>query len=463
MAPLAGRRRPNNQGVVVEETERTSLAHEWWHALSAVCRMPVPPHETLRLLASLVSALETGLHADPFDAVAAADAGAALVAAGVMGREVPAVSAQVLYRMVERCHRPDSGGRLAALLAAFGQGYGAELHRQFFLERQSVEQAREEARRAADERFRAVFDNAAVAIAIVDTDFALLDANRGLADVIGVSVEDLRGVSVYDFVHPDDRDNIRTLVYGQLVPNGKGTVKLEQRLVRADGSYGWASFAITFVKGVGRQADYLLAVGEDVTEQHRLRDELHRQARHDLLTGLPNRRHLLERVEAMIATADLGDRVGLCFIDIDGFKSINDRYGHGTGDQVLAAVAGRLRDSVLDFGCPVARIGGDEFVAVIPPPADNSSVSAVANSLQSALVDPVSIDALRLRMSASIGAVLAAVSGTQAESLLDAADTALYRAKADGKDRWVLHTLEPHIDRRATADGLGEYQGIAAT
>ncbi|WP_234391081.1 sensor domain-containing diguanylate cyclase [Nocardia suismassiliense] len=436
---------------MVQETERNVLAHGWWHALSTVCRMPVPPHETLRLLASLVGEMVAGLHADPFDASVAADAGAALVAAGVLGSEVPVASAKVLYRL--GAQHPECGYRLSALLAAFGQGYGAELHRQFFLERQSVEQAREEARRAADDRFRVVFDNAAVAIAIVDTDFTLLDANRGLTDMLGVPVDELRGTSVYDFAHPDDRDYIRTLVYGELVPNGKGTVKLEQRLVRADGSYGWAAFAITFVKGVGRQDDYLLAVGEDVTEQHRLRDELHRQARHDLLTGLPNRRHLLERVEAMIATADIDDRVGLCFIDIDGFKAVNDRYGHGTGDRVLAAVASRLQESVLDFRCPVARIGGDEFVAVIPPPADHSGVTAVATSLQSALVAPFSIGALRLRMSASIGAVLMAVVGTQAEALLDAADSALYRAKADGKDRWVLHTLESQAAPSSVAGG----------
>ncbi|WP_051187476.1 sensor domain-containing diguanylate cyclase, partial [Nocardia tenerifensis] len=310
------------------------------------------------------------------------------------------------------------------------------------------------ARRAADDRFRAVFDNAAVAIAIVDTDLTLLDANPGLADMIGRPVDALRGASVYDFAHPDDRGYLRTMVYERLVPNGKGTVRLEQRLVRADGSDGWAAFAITFVKGVGRQPDYLLAVGEDVTEQHRLRDELHRQARHDLLTGLPNRRHLLERVEAMIATAGARDRVGLCFIDIDGFKDVNDRYGHGTGDRVLAAIATRLRDSVAERGCPVARIGGDEFVAIVPPPADAADVTAIATGLQAALADPVSIGPLRLRVSASIGAVLTPVADTQAESLLDAADTALYRAKADGKDRWVLHTLETRADRASVAGGV---------
>lgn len=425
----------------MHETELASLARLWWDTLAAECPMSVAPRETRRLLADLVGELAACLGADSFDASAGAVVGAALVSARLTDPAVPAVSAQVLCQLAEHERHPDTRRKLAALLVAFGQGYGDELCKVQYFGRHT-ERSKAEARQEADDRFRVVFDNAAVAIAIGDTDGKLLDVNRGLADMIGVSIEDLRGVSVYDFAHPDDRDAIRTIVYQQLVPNGKGTVKLEQRLLRADGSYGWASFAITYVKGVGSRADYLLAVGEDVTEQHQLRDELHRQARHDMLTGLPNRRYLLERVEAMIACADVRDRVGVCFIDIDGFKDVNDRYGHGMGDQVLTEVGTRLRDSVDECGCLVARIGGDEFVAVIPPPADDTCVAATVTSLQSALTEPITVAGLCLRTSVSIGAILTPLAGTQAESLLDAADTALYRAKAEGKPS---HVVGAHI------------------
>ncbi|WP_245562647.1 GGDEF domain-containing protein [Nocardia araoensis] len=418
----------------MEQIELARMANLWWRALQAVAggSTSVPDPEVVLL--GMVEELVSGLEAEPFDASVGRRVGASLASAGLLGPAVPSTSAQVLYGLAEQSAAPEPGRRLAALLAEVGQGYEAQ--------RRTDEDAVSDAHRSDDARFRVVFDNAAIAIAIGDTDGTLLDVNRGLAEMIGVPVESLRGVSVYDFAHPNDREGIRTLVYEKLVPAGAGTVKLEQRIRRADDSYGWASFAITFVKGAEGESDYLLAVGEDVTEQHRMREELHRQARHDPLTGLPNRRHLIERIDAMIADARNGDRAGLCFVDIDRFKHINDRYGHGTGDQILTAVAGRLQDSVRGSGCLVARIGGDEFVALIPPPASDHRVATVANSLLEALVDPITAGDRRLRMSISIGAVVTAVAGADAESLLDAADTGLYRAKADGKGRWVLHILD---------------------
>lgn len=420
----------NGEGVAVEQIELARMANLWWRALQAVAGGSASVPDLDVVLLGMVEELACGLEAEPFDPSVGRRVGAALASAGLADPAVPSTSAQVLYGLAERATSPEAGRRLAALLAEVGQGYEAQTR------------AHEDARRSDDARFRVVFDNAAIAIAIGDTDGTLLDVNRGLAEMIGVPVDSLRGVSVYDFAHPNDREGIRTLVYEKLVPAGAGTVKLEQRIRRADDSYGWASFAITFVKGTDGQSDYLLAVGEDVTEQHRMREELHRQARHDPLTGLPNRRHLIERIDAMIADARNGDRAGLCFVDIDRFKHINDRYGHGTGDQILTAVAGRLQDSVRGTGCLVARIGGDEFVALIPPPASDHRVATVANSLLEALVDPITAGDRRLRMSISIGAVVTAVAGADAESLLDAADTGLYRAKADGKGRWVLHILD---------------------
>ncbi|MGW4124146.1 diguanylate cyclase domain-containing protein [Nocardia sp. NPDC004711] len=299
----------------------------------------------------------------------------------------------------------------------------------------------QQASRAGEERFRIVFDNAAIAIAIADTTGTVLDANPGLAAMIGVPVETLRGTSVFRFAHPDDRDEIRTLIFGTLVAAREGTTKLEKRFIRTNGSTGWASFAITYVKGSNGQADYLLAVGQDVTEQHRLQAELHRQARHDMLTGLPNRRHLLEQIEELTATATDSHRVGLCFVDLDGFKQINDRHGHGIGDQLLIAVATRLRDSLPDDQDTIARIGGDEFVVLVAPPADEPRVTAIADRLLSALATPIIIGEHELRISASIGAVTT-TAHTPATALLDAADRALYHAKTSGKDQWVLRVLD---------------------
>lgn len=426
---------------MVEEAERREVARSWSQALATVCGFSGPAREVGPLLERAVDQLDAALAAEPFRAEVGAQVGAALVTAGLNADAVLTVSALTLSRLADPGN-PESSRRLGALLAAAGSGFEARRQALRNPDTPPADPAMPDIDRSANERFRVVFENAAVAIAIGDTDGNLLDANRGLADMIGVSVDALRGISVYDFAHPQDRERIQRMVYSDLVPSGKGTVKLEQRIGRADGSYGWASFSITFVKGDSGQSDYLLAVGEDVTEQHRMREELRLQARRDPLTGLPNRRHLLELLDATIAAAGSEDHIGLCFVDLDRFKDVNDHYGHGVGDRVLTAVAQRLHESVQGSGCVVSRIGGDEFVALIPPPADDVSVAEVANRLLNALAEPVDIGAYQLSISASIGAVVTTVAGGTAETLFDAADTGLYHAKNNGKGQWVLHTLD---------------------
>ncbi|WP_280423905.1 sensor domain-containing diguanylate cyclase [Nocardia carnea] len=418
------------------EPEHSELVRAWSAALHATSGSAPSDPSIDHLLGWLVHDLAHALTTTPFDPDAGARAGAALAATDLPVPDVVATSAPVLWSLAGSGGDPETTRRMTVLLAKLGEGFGTRRQMLF-----AATDASGEVTHRADDRFRVVFDNAAVAIAIGDTNGVLLNANQVLAEMIGVPADDLRGISVYEFAHPEDRERIRRLVYERLVPHKQGTVKLEQQIGRADGSYGWAAFSITFVAGREGHPDYLLAVGEDVTEQHRMREELHRQARHDLLTGLPNRRQLLERLDTEIRDADPRDRIGLCFVDLDRFKYINDHYGHGTGDKVLTAVANRLHESVVGLDCLVARIGGDEFVALVPPPVDDDRMAEVADRLLGALADPVVTGDLRLDVSASIGAVLTTVEGGQAEALLDAADTGLYHAKNSGKAQWVLHTL----------------------
>jgi len=420
----------------MDESKHNDLVLSWSRALREAGGIAPSGQDLDQLLRWLVDDLARALSLENFDADAGARAGAALANLQLASQDVVAISAPILWSLIDTDTDIEAGHRISALLAKFGEGFGTRRQLLFAQREQLDDKARK-----SDERFRVVFDNAEVAIAIGDTNGVLLDANQLLSDMIGVPTGDLRGISVYDFAHPEDRERIRGLVYERLVPNRGGTVKLEQQIGRADGSYGWASFSITFVEGSDGHPNYLLAVGEDVTEQYRMREELHRQARHDPLTGLANRRHLLERLDEAIHEAGFGDRIGLCFVDLDRFKSINDRYGHGAGDRVLAAVAGRLGKSVQGLGCLVARIGGDEFVTLVPPPVNDDKMAMVANRLLGALADPVSTGQHELHVSASIGAVITAVGNGEAEELLDAADSGLYHAKQNGKAQWVLHTL----------------------
>ncbi|MBF5000526.1 diguanylate cyclase [Nocardia sp. BSTN01] len=418
------------------------LARAWLKALAPRGAVPQPAPSAQFTLRALIMDLLGALRADPFDASAGVQVGRALVAAQWTDEHVPRVSARVLHRLVDHCPHPDATARIAELLSAIGQGHQAGLCDLRSLDHTHTTPEREADPSRTDDWFRLVFDNIAAAVAIGNTEGTLLQANNALAEMIGVPAQSLQGISIYDFSHPEDKEHIHHLLFETLVPARSGTVKLERRLVRADGTIGWIAFAITYVQGAGESPDYLLAVGSDVTEQHQRHEELHRQARHDPLTGLPNRRLLTERVHELIATAHPGDRAGFCFIDLDHFKTLNDQYGHHIGDKALAAVAARLRRSVRDQHCLVTRIGGDEFVVCIPPPTNTSSTSDIADRLLSALEDPIVIDGHTLAIAASIGVIVTSLAGADTESLLAAADASLYNAKSNGKGHWVLKSVE---------------------
>nr|WP_269781572.1 sensor domain-containing diguanylate cyclase [Nocardia bovistercoris] len=326
------------------------------------------------------------------------------------------------------------------LAAAIGRGHGIEpLRASLSKPRRSLADRAAVAR--DEELFHMVFDNVAVAIGIADIEGTLVEVNGCLADSVGRSVEDVRGMSIFDFAHPEEVAGIRRLVSERLVAERQGTVRTESRVQHADGHFSWLACSITYVRGKNGDADFLLAVGQDITKRHRLQEELHWQARHDVLTGLPNRRYLLERIDRLCLDAATTDRVGLCYVDIDEFKAINDRYGHGVGDRVLSAVATRLRECCAADEYLIARLGGDEFVVLVTR-ADDRRIAAVADTVLTGFTRPIVVDRRKIPVSASIGAVVAAIWGTRSETLLDAADRELYRAKRDGKDRWALCVLD---------------------
>ncbi|MGE5524110.1 MAG: diguanylate cyclase domain-containing protein [Rhodospirillaceae bacterium] len=159
-------------------------------------------------------------------------------------------------------------------------------------------------------------------------------------------------------------------------------------------------------------------------------------ARHDALTGLVNRRHLQELLEAQLAAArKTGSSLALMYIDLDGFKQVNDTYGHDSGDELLGDVARRLRSAVRESDV-VARLGGDEFVASLPHLHSATDIGFVASKLIDVLAAPYALDAGQARISASIGVALFPRDADSAKTLLAAGDRALYAAKSAGKNRF---------------------------
>ncbi|NKY84053.1 sensor domain-containing diguanylate cyclase [Nocardia veterana] len=412
----------------MDSREVGEIALEWSAALHRSDAAPTSVPPDIHRLTGWIVELEAALSSRPFDPSPAARIGAEMVRSNLVDPAALTPAATAVAGLLERSRLPDRTRRFGVLLGELGRGYSAELLK-----------ADAERREGTDQRFRVVFEHAAVAIALYDSNGVTLEANPTTARMVGIDQKDLPGVSGLDLMHPEDRDKLRDVVV-DLYRRRSGTVHFEGRFVRPDGTVCWGAWTMTLVRGAGGRDLRLLAVGQDITERRAMERKLWWQARHDPLTGLANRHCLLEQLEAIIATARPADHIGLCFLDLDEFKMINDRYGHRAGDSVLAEVGRRLDAAMTSPTVTVGRIGGDEFVALLAPPCSEAIADAAARTMLATLREPVPVgpDAA-MSLSASIGAVVAPVAGANAEKLLDDADLGLYRAKAAGRGTWVLH------------------------
>ncbi|MGH3655200.1 MAG: putative bifunctional diguanylate cyclase/phosphodiesterase, partial [Micromonosporaceae bacterium] len=194
---------------------------------------------------------------------------------------------------------------------------------------------------------------------------------------------------------------------------------------------------------------YVVIMMHDVTERHRLYQRLRRQALHDPLTQLPNRMMFLDRLQERFDGGDAGGRIGLCYLDLDGFKAVNDSLGHDVGDELLIRLANRLHERLVPVGHLVARMGGDEFVILVDDCQHTDDAIAVARSILDAVNQPVLINGHKLRATASVGVVERALDETDPADLMKAADITLYQAKISGKNRWAVYDAD--LDGQQTA------------
>ncbi|WP_294330370.1 GGDEF and EAL domain-containing protein [uncultured Sphingomonas sp.] len=188
-------------------------------------------------------------------------------------------------------------------------------------------------------------------------------------------------------------------------------------------------------------------VNSDITEQRRATEQIHRMARFDALTGLPNRLHINEALAAAMAESDKwGGRCAFMMIDLDRFKAVNDTLGHPVGDRLLQHVAKRLRQLVSENEM-IGRLGGDEFAVVVRDARDSGRVERLAQGIIDAVSQPYALDQHTLYIGASVGLAIAPLDGRTAETLVRSADLALYRSKDKGGG--VFHAYEPELHAAA--------------
>lgn len=301
---------------------------------------------------------------------------------------------------------------------------------------------REEAKAALERsemQFRVAMENAPIGMALVDLSWRLVEVNLAFAELLGTTVDALRGYELLALSHPEERAAERAEVQ-RLLAGQKHRFSQEKRYLRADGHEVWAVLDVALIRTADGTPDHFVVQVRDSTESRLQAEMLTHRAMHDPLTGLANRTLLQEVLQSVIEQPGLSSQLAVLACDLDGFKAINDRLGHATGDEVLVHVAGVLRAATAGRGT-VARLGGDEFVVVLHDPAGARAVVEVAAAIHAGLREPVRIQRKRVAVHASIGIALAdadTLSGG-APTLLAAADAALYRAKGAGRGRTEVY------------------------
>ena len=413
------------------------IARRWADALDGV----VAPVLTRMQIEDLLTGLTERLVAAICDDLApevAHSAAAALVEANYRDEATVRATVPIICRDMMSAATAGPAGldterlreRAITVAAEFAAGFTATLRSTALVEQESTLAAALAAAREAraqrqlsEARFTAIFAGASVGIGTIDaTTGMVLDANAAMADMLGVPTDQIPGRAVAEVLGADNTGPAYDH-YEQLRAGVTDRFRVETEVIRPDGHRSVIDLSMSAVRDAAGQARVLVGVCVDITERKALADQLWHDAHHDHLTGLPNRVLFFDRLT--VTTPPLG----LCYLDLDGFKEINDEYGHTVGDRVLRVVADRLRLVTAPDGL-AARLGGDEFIVLMAPCADAAQLEAHADRIAAALVAPIDIDGRSLAVGASVGTTLVTRHPEKIEDLVHAVDAAMYRNKS---------------------------------
>ena len=293
--------------------------------------------------------------------------------------------------------------------------------------------------KASEERFRSTLEYAPVGMGVTSLDGRFVEVNQSLCKLLGYSREELLQLTFIEITHPDDR--AVTLEHTEQLLNGEiNFSQLEKLCLRKDGSAIWVQVSVSLLRDSSNVPINFIAQIEDITERKRCQEEIRQLAYYDVLTGLPNRRLLLDRANQALAQAQRHKRsLAVIFLDLDRFKEINDTLGHDVGDELLKVVAERLVICVRG-GDTVSRPGGDEFVIILSEISQQQDAALVAEKILELMCDPIVIQKHKLKISTSIGIAIYTVdSNDDAMKLLKKADIAMYQAKAAGRNGYRFY------------------------
>jgi diguanylate cyclase (GGDEF)-like protein/PAS domain S-box-containing protein len=306
--------------------------------------------------------------------------------------------------------------------------------------------------------FQLITENAADMIAVVDNDGNRLYNSPSYHKTMGYSQEELTSSSGFQQIHPSDRERVlQAAAKARLTGEGQ---RLEYRMQHKDGTWRILESTASVIHNADQRIEGLVIVNRDISERKRAEEMLKHSAFYDGLTDLPNRILFSDRLQHAVLRARRHSdyKFAVLFIDVDGFKVLNDSLGHSAGDELLILIAKRLTvnfrdtDTLARSGLSdaqtmqnsLARLGGDEFTVLLEDVLAPSDAIRVAQRIQAKLAAPFEVKGQQMVISASIGIACSARSYSNAEELLRDAEIAMYRAKQAGKARWEMFDPAMH-------------------
>ncbi|MEU4805288.1 EAL domain-containing protein [Actinosynnema sp. NPDC023587] len=437
---------------------RAKLAKKWTYLLSSRTFIPLSTAELERHLLGLVERLCAAVGSEPLTQKIGREVGAALVDLNCTAPEGLQCSVEVVGKGLlgmTGLGAPDRlRDRVVDVVGALAAGF-VERIRVATLEQQeqlgrSLYKAMRQAQldlEVANARRDVVEGYTSTGIATTDSRANLVRANGALARIVDHPQAELVDRSLFDLVHPDERDGLRE-DFAQLTAGGTTSITQPRKLVRADGETAWVTLTLSPLRRHDG-GDQVVVLAEDATDVNLLQGQLNHQSLHDVLTRLPNRQFFTSRLEQALRTADPATGLTVFHLDLDGFSLITGGLGREVGDHLLKVVGARLEEVVAGENAMVARFGHDEFAILVENTGCTPDVVTTVRMINDKLSEPFESHGHRIACTATIGVVHRPPRDASPHDLLDSADLTLRRAKGNGRRQWELaDPTRDGLDRR---------------